>query len=152
MIYQVLTRQTTNTPWHPFAEATEDPFAVVRLIQLANQGAREVTVVQADDAGALEQVLGELARGERVAGSLSPVPSLTSTPRVSVSDPPLERRRWEAELGPGGDHDQPYAFVLPENEAVLTSWLRLFAQQRRTHPATEPLNRDVPQPRDHPGD
>lgn len=141
MIYQVMTRPATNAPWHPFAKATTDPFVVMRLIQLANQRASEVTVVQAADEQALVRVLGELARGERTTGTLSAVPSLTATPRVSISDPPLDERRWELENGPGGDRDEPYAFVLPQNEAVLVSWLSLFQQQRRAQCATEPLDK-----------
>lgn len=127
MIYQVMTREAGSTAWHPYADATTDPFAVMRLIQLANQIAAEVTVVQADTEDALLAVLRDLSGGASVRTS-SPVPSLTATPRVRVSDPPLDQRRWEVETGPGGDHDEPYAFVLPPDQEVLTSWLRLFAR------------------------
>lgn len=131
MLFQVLTREATNTSWHPYATATADPVAVIRLIQLANQIATEVTVVQADSEEALVQVLRDLARGAATGHSSSPVPSLTATPRMRMADLPLDQRRWEIEIGPGSDHDQPYAFVLPPGQEVLTSWLRLFARQWR---------------------
>lgn len=138
MIYQVMTRETANTVWHPYATATADPVVVIRLIQLANQIAAEVTVVQADSEEAMLQVLRDLARGAATGQFASPVPSLTATPRVRVADPPLDQRRLEIETGPGSDHDQPYAFVLPPNQEVLTSWIHLFARQWRTRDLDTP--------------
>lgn len=132
MIYQVLTRVATNSVWRPYATATADPIVVVRLIQLANQVAAEVTVVQADSEEALMQVLRDVARGTATGQSSSPLPGLTATPRVRVADPPLDQRRLEIETGPGSDHDQPYAFVLPPDHAVMTSWVHLFARQWRS--------------------
>jgi hypothetical protein len=39
----------------------------------------------------------------------------------------LERRRLELELGPGGDHDVPYRFVLPPSMPQVFAWMRLLA-------------------------
>jgi hypothetical protein len=43
----------------------------------------------------------------------------------------LERRRLELELGPGGDHDVPYRFVLPAYMPQVLAWMRLLARIRR---------------------
>jgi hypothetical protein len=43
----------------------------------------------------------------------------------------LERRRLELELGPGGDHDVPYRFVLPVSMPQILAWMRLLARIRR---------------------
>jgi hypothetical protein len=43
----------------------------------------------------------------------------------------LESRRLELELGPGGDHDVPYRFVLPPQMPQVLAWMRLFAKRRR---------------------
>ena len=43
----------------------------------------------------------------------------------------LERRRLELELGPGGDHDVPYRFVLPLSMPQALAWMRLLARIRR---------------------
>lgn len=42
----------------------------------------------------------------------------------------LERRRLELELGPGGDHDVPYNFVLPPSMPQVLAWMRLLARIR----------------------
>ena len=43
----------------------------------------------------------------------------------------LERRRLELELGPGGDHDVPYRFVLPASMPQVLAWMRLLARIQR---------------------
>jgi hypothetical protein len=43
----------------------------------------------------------------------------------------LERRRLGLELGPGGDHDVPYRFVLPLSMPQALAWMRLLARIRR---------------------
>lgn len=40
----------------------------------------------------------------------------------------LEKQRLETELGPGGDHDLPYTFVLPPSLAQIRVWIKLLAQ------------------------
>jgi hypothetical protein len=42
----------------------------------------------------------------------------------------LESKRLELELGPGGDHDIPYRFVLPASMPQVLAWMRLFAKRR----------------------
>jgi hypothetical protein len=42
-----------------------------------------------------------------------------------------ERRRLELELGPGGDHDVPYNFVLPASMPQVFAWMRLLARIQR---------------------
>lgn len=41
---------------------------------------------------------------------------------------PLERRRWEVEMGEGGDHDQSYTFALPVSMPQLLAWTRLLVR------------------------
>lgn len=43
----------------------------------------------------------------------------------------LESRRLERELGPGGDHDVPYRFVLPPSMSQVLAWMRLLAKIHR---------------------
>jgi hypothetical protein len=43
----------------------------------------------------------------------------------------LERRRYELEQGPGGDHDVPYSFALPASMPQVLSWMRLLARVQR---------------------
>lgn len=43
----------------------------------------------------------------------------------------LERRRLEQELGPGGDHDVPYRFILPPVMQQVLAWMRLLARMQR---------------------
>jgi hypothetical protein len=43
----------------------------------------------------------------------------------------LERRRLELELGPGGDHDVPYHFVLYHELLPVLAWIRLLARIER---------------------
>ena len=42
-----------------------------------------------------------------------------------------ERRQRELELGPGGDHDVPYNFVLPASMPPVLAWMRLLARIQR---------------------
>ena len=48
----------------------------------------------------------------------------------------LDRRRWEREMGAGGDHDAPYTFALPLSQPQLLAWIRLRA--RVQHGELEP--------------
>jgi hypothetical protein len=43
----------------------------------------------------------------------------------------LESRRLELELGPGGDHDVPYRFVLPASMPRVLAWMRLIGRIQR---------------------
>ena len=40
----------------------------------------------------------------------------------------LEKKRLEREMGPGGDHDLPYTFILPTSTPQVLAWMRLLAQ------------------------
>ncbi len=43
----------------------------------------------------------------------------------------LDKKRLEFELGPGGDHDIPYSFVLPVSMPQVLAWMRLLARVQR---------------------
>ena len=43
----------------------------------------------------------------------------------------LESRRFELELGPGGDQDVAYRFVLPPSMPQVLAWMRLLARIQR---------------------
>jgi hypothetical protein len=43
----------------------------------------------------------------------------------------LESRRLALELGPGGDHDVLYSFVLPPSMPQVLAWMRLLARRQR---------------------
>jgi hypothetical protein len=137
MLYQVLTRVSAGAAWMAYATPTSDPYDVIVLIQAANQHYAEVTILQAEDAGALATLLSHIRRGgELPPEAASPVPGLTATPRVLVEDPPMEARRWEMERGPGGDHDQPYSFALPRSMGVVAAWLHLLGRRWRERAVT----------------
>lgn len=40
----------------------------------------------------------------------------------------LERRRWELEMGEGGDHDESYTFALPLSMPQTLAWTRLLVR------------------------
>lgn len=40
----------------------------------------------------------------------------------------LEKRRLESEMGPGGDHDLSYTFLLPASIPQVLAWMRLLAR------------------------
>lgn len=42
-----------------------------------------------------------------------------------------EVRRLELELGPGGDHDQPYTWASPPTTRQTLAWTRLLARRER---------------------
>jgi hypothetical protein len=64
------------------------------------------------------------------------LPPLAPLPQGRVQEPvlkeqsvsTLERRRLELEMGPGGDHDQPYTFTLPVLVPQLLTWTRLMVR------------------------
>jgi hypothetical protein len=43
----------------------------------------------------------------------------------------LERRQFELEFGPGGDHDVAYSFALPASVPQVPVWMSLLARVRR---------------------
>jgi hypothetical protein len=131
VIFQVLIRARASALWSAYSSPSNDPFHVVLLIQSANQQYAEVTVIQAEHAAALADLLRQVRGGHLPAEAASPLPGLTTTPRVHVEEPAMERRRWELERGPGGDRDVPYTFTLPRNMDVLAAWMRLLARRWR---------------------
>lgn len=40
----------------------------------------------------------------------------------------LERRRWELEMGEGGDHDEQYTFALPLSMPQALAWTKLLVR------------------------
>jgi hypothetical protein len=131
VIYQVLTRGYAGSAWAAYASPTCDPYDVVLLIQAANQHYAEVTVLQAESVVELVEVLSRMRGGALPEDAVSPIPGLTTTPRVRVEEPAMDRRRWELERGLGGDHDQPYTFILPRGMEVRAAWTRLMARRWR---------------------
>ncbi len=45
---------------------------------------------------------------------------------------PLDRRRQEIEFGPGGDHDYPYIFTLPQTIQEMLAWIKLLEKVQRS--------------------
>jgi len=43
----------------------------------------------------------------------------------------LDTKRLKLELGPGGDHDEPYNFALPVSMPQVLAWMRLLARVQR---------------------
>ncbi len=130
MFYVVMVRSHVSAPWEPFAEPCDDPFTAMSHIQAAGKHHAEVTVLQATDAEAVKHLLAQARAGATLARQSSPVPSLTSTPRVHVEESSIDRRRWEIEQGRGGDHDCAYVFTLPQDARVLAKWLDLMLSLR----------------------
>lgn len=137
MIYQVLVRSAAGATWEPYQDATTDPFAAMRLVQMAGRAHREVTVVQAATLNALDGLLRRIHRGEEPARVEFAVPCVTSAHTVSVVSESFEERYWDIELGPAGDRDVPYRFEFPANMGVLAKWLALFARHHAPRPTGE---------------
>lgn len=51
-------------------------------------------------------------------------------PLIERSKSWLEQKRYEIELGAGGDHDQPYTFTLPISLPQWSAWIRLLSKVR----------------------
>ena len=137
MIYQVMVRRQAGARWEPFETLTSDPFAAMRLIQLANQRHPEVTVLQAPDLPALSALLRRMSAGMELPAGASPTPGISATPRVRVMDDEIEVRRWAMERGSGGDHDSPYRFTMPATRNELARWLSLLARWQQEAPAQD---------------
>lgn len=56
------------------------------------------------------------------------IPSRDESGLVGKERSSLERRRLELELGPGGDHDVPYRFVLPLSMPQVLAWMKLLTK------------------------
>jgi hypothetical protein len=134
-MFQVMVRHHAEATWERYGAAVADPFTAMRLLQRARQDYADVTTVQAAGAGELELLIARLLN-DAPAPTEAPEMAATMAATLPVPNPmrlhlPLEYRRWELERGPGGDHDQPYRFVLPADPRVLGRWLRLFALHRK---------------------
>jgi hypothetical protein len=88
----------------------------------------------------------EVTRGtpERLAGAYQQMASIAVATQPSVNErsregnglvgrgmSALESRRLALELGPGGDHDVPYRFVLPPSMPQVLARMRLLARVQR---------------------
>ena len=60
-----------------------------------------------------------------------PVNSVATSSLSASGVNDLEKRRLEQEMGPGGDHDLPYTFMLPPTLAQVRVWIQLLAQVQR---------------------
>lgn len=127
MLYQVLTRANQQTAWEPFHAMTRDPLYAMALVRKAGQVFAEVSVIQAVTASQMREQVRLLRAGRSAHGEVSPVPSLTATPRVSLEDSCIEGQRWAMERGPGGDHDVPYRFEGQIAGDTLRRWVSLMA-------------------------
>jgi hypothetical protein len=88
----------------------------------------------------------EVTRGtpEREGGAYQQMASIAVATQLSVNErsregnglvgrgmSALESRRLALELGPGGDHDVLYSFVLPPSMPQVLAWMRLLARRQR---------------------
>lgn len=131
MLYQVLARVSDEAAWEPFQAMTRDPLHAMVLLRAAHQRFAGVSIIQAESANLLREQVRRLRAGEPSGHEVSPVPSLTATPRLSPLGPTIESQRWAIEQGPGGDHDTPYHFEAPASAQTMARWARLMAAARR---------------------
>ncbi len=127
MLYQVLTRENQDTAWEPFHAMTRDPLYAMALVRKAGQVFAEVSVIQAATALLMREQVRQIRAGQPTRGEVSPVPSLTATPRMSLAPSSIEGQRWAMERGPGGDHDVPYRFEGQIAGDTLRRWVSLIA-------------------------
>ena len=76
----------------------------------------------------------EYREKKTITATLPPLLSQSSAQDASVDEKPistLDRRRWEIEMGAGGDHDLPYTFALPLSWSQTFAWIRLMAKLQR---------------------
>lgn len=131
MVYQVLARASAQAVWEPFQAMTRDPLHAMTLLQKARRTFAEVSIIQAESANLLREQVRLLRAGEPSGQEVSPLPSLTATPRISVIGATIESQRWAIEQGPGGDHDVPYRFETSVSAHTLRRWAQLMAVARR---------------------
>lgn len=127
MLYQVLTRANQQAAWEPFHAMTRDPQYAMALVRKAGQVFSEVSVIQAATMTLMREQVRQVRTGQPVRNDVSPVPSLTATPRISLEPTSLEGKRWALERGPGGDHDVPYRFEGHIAGDLLRRWVSLMA-------------------------
>jgi hypothetical protein len=99
---------------------TAKQFLHERLIQ--TPGMKQATPVCV---GGASQQMASIAI---VAESSMNESSRQGTDLVGRSHSALESRRLALELGPGGDHDVPYHFVMPASLLPVLAWMRLLAR------------------------
>jgi hypothetical protein len=137
MLYQVLTRVSVQAAWEPFQAMTRDPLQAMTLVQKASAAFAEVSVIQAATAPLLREQVRQIRAGQPTSYDVSPLPSLTSTPRISLAPASIESQRWAIERGPGGDHDVPYHFDGPIiATATLRRWASLMAAAQGEYDAS----------------
>lgn len=133
-MYQVLYRdRVTEEPygWAMFSAATSDPFAAMRLLQQAKARHGEATVVQASTPSELALLVRRILRQDvtdAMAAGTECAEAQPAAPGAAGDDTGIERRRWNIEEGPGGDHDAPYRFALPLCAAESAHWVRLLVR------------------------
>ena len=129
-MYQVMIRRLLNGPWELFDSATTDPFAAMQQLQHAKARHADATVLQAVSASELELLVQRMRQSDQVCPPVLKGPDDLPAPNPARLQVPEERRRWELEKGPGGDHDVPYRFEMPASMQIALAWLRLMAQLR----------------------
>lgn len=83
------------------------------------------------ETGIAEQLKQEAQTTSAVGGDVSPQPALSASSMTTgyvfaYALNPLDRRRQEIEFGPGGDHDCPYIFTLPQSVPEMLAWMKLL--------------------------
>jgi hypothetical protein len=69
-----------------------------------------------------------------ITATLPPVLNQSNAPDASVDgkgSSVFDKRRWEREMGAGGDHDLPYTFALPLSQPQTLAWIRLMTSVQR---------------------
>jgi len=100
----------------------------------ANQGLESTSVTATQFLQERMIALGDNERIASIAVVTEPEHRQSSSERndlIRKGMSALESRRFELELGPGGDHDGPYCFVLPPSMLQVLAWIRLLASIQR---------------------
>lgn len=106
-----------------FPSVTAAHFLHERLIH-----APEVTGGRPGGAGGADQQRASIAVASQSSVNGS---SREGNGQVGKGMSALESRRLALELGPGGNHDVPYRFVLPASLPQVLAWMRLLARIQR---------------------
>ena len=139
LIYQVLARGACAPSWQITAPPTRDPWLARRRLHEAHRYAAVAVLAMASTSHGLAQLVWRLQREEPACAFAAYVgDNIADSADGALARPLDERafldvRRWHLEQGPGGDHDQPYSFMLPAEGHVVLAWVRLLARARRSH-------------------
>jgi len=130
---EMLRRQNSNLPSNSVA-ATQflrerNLVGRERVQSASDQSISSQVVLPVANAATWAKDIWEQHLAMRTAQAAQPAETnATLDAALSMGISVLDKKRLEIELGPGGDHDNPYSFALPASMPQILAWMRLLAR------------------------